>query len=794
MSNDLTCCTLTLPASAGKDWNCALPVGNGRLGAMVYGNALSDRLQLNEDSLWNGGPQHRHNPDARAHLEQIRSLLAAGDLARAQTLTNDTLAGIPDSMRCYEPLADLLFTHEYPGVDTRLSPDELADADSAISGASEADLLEDYSRTLDMRRGVVKVEYTLGGVRYRRTVLASFPDSVILVRFEADKPGALSFRMRMERGPRSSYSTRFADALERIGTDRIGLRGRAGGAEGVGFGCVAGVKTEGGEQTLLGDTLIIRGATAVTLAVSAATTFREPEPLAYAQARVDAALEAAWETLLARHCADFEALFGRVSLSMDGSEGEAATSSAPVAAARYFNYGRYLLISSSRPGSLPANLQGIWNQDFWPSWGSKYTININLEMNYWPALPGNLAECQEPLLELVERLAVNGAETARQMYGCGGWMAHHNTDIWADSTPTDRNLAASYWMMGGAWLCLNLWEQYLFTLDQTLLQRLLPLLKGACEFFFDFLVEDQKGRLVVSPSVSPENVYRLPNGEYGTLSHGTIMDSVILHELFSAAVTATGAAGIDPAFAERCEDVLSRLPQPVVGSHGRLLEWLDEDHVEVDPHHRHISHAFGIYPGSQITPAGSPELAEAAKRTLLLRGDGGTGWAIAWKAILWARLLEPERAGILLGALLRVTASTTEGGAVKQYTDGGSYPNLLCAHPPFQIDGNFGGCAAVAEMLLQSHEREQLDGVSVPLIRLLPALPANWASGEAAGLLARGGLELDLSWEQGRLERAKVRAHVATRAVFAYGQASREWALEAGEEKVLGAEDFPSRG
>ncbi|MDP0497311.1 MAG: glycoside hydrolase family 95 protein [Verrucomicrobiota bacterium JB024] len=790
MSNDLTCCTLTLPAPAGKDWNCALPVGNGRLGAMVYGNALSDRLQLNEDSLWNGGPQYRHNPDARAHLEQIRSLLAEGDLTRAQTLTNDALAGMPDSMRCYEPLADLLFTHEYPGVDTRLSPDELADADSAISGASEADLLEDYVRTLDMRRGVVKVEYTLGGVRYRRTVLASFPDSVVLMRFEAEQPGALSFRMRMERGPRSSYSTRFADALERIGTDRIGLRGRAGGAEGVGFGCVAGVKTEGGEQSLIGDTLIIREATAVTLVFSAATTFREAEPLAYAQARVDAALHESWETLLARHCADFEALFARVSLSMDGSEGEAATSAAPVAAARYFNYGRYLLISSSRPGSLPANLQGIWNQDFWPSWGSKYTININLEMNYWPALPGNLAECQEPLLELVERLAASGAETARQMYGCGGWMAHHNTDIWADSCPTDRNLAASYWMMGGAWLCLNLWEQYLFTLDQSLLQRLLPLLKGACEFFFDFLIEDQKGRLIVSPSVSPENVYRLPNGEYGTLSHGTTMDSEILHELFTAAATAAGVVGDEAAFVSRCEDVLSRLPRPTVGSHGRLLEWLDEDHVEVDEQHRHISHAFGIYPGSQITPAGTPELAEAAKRTLSLRGDGGTGWAIAWKSILWARLLEADRAGELLAALLQITTSTVEGGAVKEYTGGGSYQNLLCAHPPFQIDGNFGGSAAVAEMLLQSHERGQLDGVSVPLIRLLPALPANWESGEAAGLLARGGLELDLSWEQGKLERANIRAQVATRVLVAYGEASRELVLAAGEEKTLSREDF----
>ncbi len=487
MNNESAATSLTLNVPAGQDWNCALPVGNGRLGAMIFGNILSDRIQLNEDSVWNGGPQHRHNPDAQKHLPEIRRLLAQGRLSQAQSLTNDALAGIPDSMRCYEPLADLLFSHQYEGVRTELSADELADADSMIGGATDAELIEAYRRTLDMRQGVVKTEYTVRGVTYRRTALASFPDQVVLVRFDADQPGALSFRLRMERGPRSSYSTRFADAVEQIATDRLGLRGKTSGAGGVAFACVVGIKAEGGEQVRIGDTLIVREADAVTLAFSAATTFREKDPLAYADGRVEAALAQPWEALLERHGADFEKLFGRVSLTMGGEDeptGEASAVAAPREAARYFNFGRYLIISSSRPGSLPATLQGIWNQDFWPSWGSKYTININLEMNYWPVLPGDLAECQEPLTELIERLAKSGEETARMMYGCGGWVAHHNTDIWADSCPTDRNLAATYWVMGGAWLCLHLWEHYLFTLDRELLGRVFPLLKGRVRILF----------------------------------------------------------------------------------------------------------------------------------------------------------------------------------------------------------------------------------------------------------------------------------------------------------------------
>jgi alpha-L-fucosidase 2 len=348
-------------------------------------------------------------------------------------------------------------------------------------------------------------------------------------------------------------------------------------------------------------------------------------------------------------------------------------------------------------------------------------------------------------------------------------------------------------MMGGAWLCLHLWEHYRFTGDEIRLRRMLPVIRGACEFFFDFLLEDTQGRLVVSPSVSPENIYQLPNGEYGTLCQGASMDSQILHELFGAAAGAADALSLEPEFAQRCRSFQARLPQPEVGANGRLLEWLDEEHEEVDPGHRHISHAFAVCPGSWITPSGTPELAEGLRQTLLRRGGGGTGWSIAWKACLWARLWDAERAGQALAALLEPTTQEVKGGQVKHYSGGGSYPNLLCAHPPFQIDGNFGGCAAVAEMLLQSHEYAPCDGVAVPLIRLLPALPTHWQQGEAMGLRARGGLELSLSWTRGELQRVCARAHVPVRVVLVYGQARVDLELAAGQELAFDQDVWSSR-
>lgn len=426
----------------------------------------------------------------------------------------------------------------------------------------------------------------------------------------------------------------------------------------------------------------------------------------------------------------------------------------PQLEALYFQFGRYLLISSSRPGGQPANLQGLWNQDIHPAWDSKYTVNINTEMNYWPAEVANLAECHQPLFDLIERLVEPGKKTAQAMYGCRGFVTHHNTDIWADTCPTDRNLAASYWVMGSGWLALHLWDHYDYGRDRAFLERTYPVLKEACRFYLDFLIEDAKGRLIICPTSSPENTYRLPNGEAGVLSAGCSMDSQILDKLFRSTREAAAILGLDEEFSKELESARLRLTSPTVGAHGRLLEW-PEDYDELEPQHRHCSHLFALHPGDQITPAGTPDLAAAARQTLERRGDDGTGWSIAWKINFQARLGNGEHALRLLRNLLELVETNST-----DYHHGGSYPNLFCAHPPFQIDGNFGGCAAIAEMLLQSHEtREDIEtGQNLQVIHLLPALPVAWPSGEFRGFRARGGIEVDLSWRESRMEKCILRS------------------------------------